>query len=163
LTAEEASLELEREMNQVQAVSEAPAQPALEPALETQSETSTESPVAIPEETKGATFAAAASASSSATMAVATSETEAEPPVPSEASAAWENWQHIRDSVMGSQSAVAESVAKVAETSISAQSPENNQAADPDAESAELSSIVDSVLAELKPRLMAEISKKLKK
>jgi hypothetical protein len=64
---------------------------------------------------------------------------------------------------MGSQSAVAESVAKVAETSISAQSPENNQAADPDAESAELSSIVDSVLAELKPRLMAEISKKLKK
>jgi hypothetical protein len=162
LTAEEASLELEREMNQVQAVSEAPAQPALEPALETQSETPTESPVAIPEETKGATFAAAASASSSATMAVATSETEAEP-VPSEASAAWENWQHIRDSVMGSQSAVAESVAKVAETSISAQSPENNLAADPDAESAELSSIVDSVLAELKPRLMAEISKKLKK
>jgi CheY-like chemotaxis protein len=163
LTAEESSLELEREMNQVQAVSEAPAEPASEPALETQSETSTESPVPIPEETKGATFAAAASASSSATMAVATSETEAEPPVPSEASAAWENWQHIRDSMMGSQSAVAESVAKVAETSISAQSPENNLAADPDAESAELSSIVDSVLAELKPRLMAEISKKLKK
>jgi CheY-like chemotaxis protein len=163
LTAEEASLELEREMNQVQAVSEAPAEPASEPALETHSETSPESPVPNPEETKGATFAAAASASSSNTMAVATSETEAEPPVPSEASAAWENWQHIRDSVMGSQNAVAESVAKVAETSISAQSPENNQAPDPDAESAELSSIVDSVLAELKPRLMAEISKKLKK
>jgi hypothetical protein len=164
LTAEEASLELEREMNQVQAVSEAPAQPASEPALETQSEASTETPVPIPEETNGATFAAAASASSSNTTAVATSETETEPAVPSEASAAWENWQHIRDSVMGSQSAVVESVAKAAETSISAQSSENNEAAaDPEAENAELSSIVDSVLAELKPRLMAEISKKLKK
>jgi CheY-like chemotaxis protein len=166
LTAEEASLELEREMHQAEAVSAAPAQSAPGPALEMQAETSTpaESSAPVPEESNGATFAAAASASSSNTMAVAKPETEAEPPVPSEASAAWENWQHIRDSVMRSQNAIKESVAKVAETSIAPQSSENDEAAaGPDAESAELSSIVDSVLAELKPRLMAEISKKLKK
>jgi CheY-like chemotaxis protein len=180
LTAEEASLELEREMNQVQAVSAAPAEPPAEPALETRSEASVpaESPAPVSEETNGATFAAAAAASSSSAIATSSVESEPEPPVASEAAAAWQNWQHIRDSVMGSQTAVSlsesvaeavqksvtESVAEVTASAVSIDAPPSAEAsADGDRENAELSSIVDSVLADLKPRLMAEISKKLKK
>jgi CheY-like chemotaxis protein len=180
LTAEEASLELEREMTKMQAVSAAPAEPPAGPALETQSEAPVpaESPALVSEETNGATFAAAAAASSSSAIAASSAESEPEPPVASEASAAWQNWQHIRDSVMGSQTAVSlsESVAEVVQKSVtesvaqvtasgdSTDAPPNSEtSADGDRENAELSSIVDSVLADLKPRLMAEISKKLKK
>ena len=176
LTAEEASLELEREMNQVKAV---PATPA-EPAVDVQSDTPVhaESPATVSEETNGATFAAAAGATSSSAVAVPPTENEPEAPVASESAAAWQNWQHIRDSVMGSQTAVslsesvaevvqksvAESVAEVAASDVSVEEPPTPGAfADGDSENAELSSIVDSVLADLKPRLMAEISKKLRK
>jgi hypothetical protein len=179
LTAEEASLELEREMNQMRAVS-APAEPPAEPALDTQSEAPVpaESPAPVSEETNGATFAAAAGASSSTAVVVPPTESEPEPAVGSETAAAWQNWQNIRDSVMGSQTAisisesvaevvqksVAESVAEAVPTEVSTEAqPTPQTSAESDAESAELSSIVDSVLADLKPRLMAEISKKLKK
>jgi CheY-like chemotaxis protein len=137
-------------------------------------------------ETDGATFAAAAAAAGSSADAVsnvpaARSPSESEPPVASEAAAAWQNWQHIRDSVMGSQTAVqlSESVAEAVQsstaeapaqetskTSTPSDSPsatQESQSASEDSDSAALSSIVDSVLAELKPKLMAEISKKLKK
>jgi hypothetical protein len=65
---------------------------------------------------------------------------------------------------MGAQTtnAIAESVAEVAQSSVSAK-PEPSTESSDDADSATLSSIVDSVLAELKPRLMEEISKKLRK
>jgi CheY-like chemotaxis protein len=179
LTAEEASLELEREMNQMRAVS-APAEPPAEPALDRRSKVPVpaESPAPVSEETNGATFAAAAGASSSSAVVVPPTESEPEPAVGSETAAAWQNWQNIRDSVMGSQTAisisesvaevvqksVAESVAEAVPTEVSTEAqPTAQTSAESDAESAELSSIVDSVLADLKPRLMAEISKKLKK
>ena len=180
LTAEEASLELEREMNQVQGVSAEPAESPAEPALDMQSEAPVpaESPAPVSEETSGATFAAAAGASSSNAVAINPTESEPEPPGGSETSAAWQNWQQIRESVMGAQTAislsesvaevvqksVAESVAEAGPKDVSTKAESSPQAsAEDDAQSAELSSIVDSVLADLKPRLMAEISKKLKK
>jgi hypothetical protein len=104
------------------------------------------------------------SASGTSAINLAVPQTGPEQPVVSESSAAWENWQQIRDSVMGAQttSAIAESVAEVAQSSVSAK-PESSTESSDDADSATLSSIVDSVLAELKPRLMEEISKKLRK
>jgi len=176
LTAEEASLELEREMNQMQEVSATTAEPTVD--MQSDTPVPAESQASVSEETKGATFAAAAGASSSSAIAVTPIESEPEPPVASESSAAWQNWQHIRDSVMGSQTAVsisesvaevvqksvAESVAELAASDVSSEGPPPTAAlADGDSENAEISSIVDSVLADLKPRLMAEISKKLKK
>jgi CheY-like chemotaxis protein len=168
LTAEVASLELEREMHEVHAASVEAARSVSEPPTE-----ATAADSSVPEteidETNGATFAAAASmsgSSASGTSAInlAVPQTGPEQPVVSESSAAWENWQQIRDSVMGAQttSAIAESVAEVAQSSVSAK-PESSTESSDDADSATLSSIVDSVLAELKPRLMEEISKKLRK
>ena len=87
--------------------------------------------------------------------------------------AAWENWKHIRDTVMGStadlgdvaaaalsntsqeeSSARPEAMAAAASAGSSASSPSEGEA---------IASIVDSVLAELKPKLMEEIAKKMKK
>jgi CheY-like chemotaxis protein len=174
LTAEEASLELEREMDEVRAASIEAAQSVSEPPAEAQTAAaSTVRETGVPEtendETNGATFAAAASmsgssVSGSSTVSIAVPQAAPEQPVASESSAAWENWQQIRDSVMGAQTtnAIAESVAEVAQSSVSAKPEQSTEASD-DADSATLSSIVDSVLAELKPRLMEEISKKLRK
>jgi hypothetical protein len=91
----------------------------------------------------------------------------------SEAAAAWQNWQQIRDSVMSPQSAsaIAGSVAEVAKAAVPvnpAPVPADAPDSEPEAQNASmdgeaLASIVDSVLAELKPRLMQEIAKKLKK
>ncbi|HEV2696755.1 MAG TPA: hypothetical protein VGU90_02110, partial [Terriglobales bacterium] len=95
---------------------------------------------------------------------------DSEPPAGSESSAAWDNWQRIRDTVIFERAteAIAESAAVIADAAVSSQ----NDA--PAAESAQetpstqsvsgndaLSNIVDSVLAELKPRLLAEIAKQL--
>ena len=44
-----------------------------------------------------------------------------------------------------------------------AQEPEQNVPAAQDSESPEIASIVDSVLADMRPRIVAEISKKLNK
>jgi CheY-like chemotaxis protein len=176
LTPEEAALELEREMRAVRVQSE-PTADSAPPAIEASAAES--APVETPvREENGATFAAAASASAAGTVGISIPEAEAEPSFPAEAAAAWENWQHIRDSVMGSQSAVrlSESVADATEAkapervagaeqdSVSTANAESGEAsADTDADNAVLSSIVDSVLAELKPKLMREIAKKLKK
>jgi CheY-like chemotaxis protein len=99
-----------------------------------------------------------------------------------EAAAAWENWQQIRDSVMSPKKAeaIAESVAEMASAStqasthVTASTPESasevapNQDPTPSviasaaaAETDSINDIVDSVLADMKPRLMAEIAKKL--
>src|SRR5207244_7928933 len=124
-------------------------------------------------------FAAAASVGAPA-IAEAAGVSAPEAPVPSEATAAWENWQHIRDSVMSPQStaALAESVAEIAQTvapaeanelevdlspgggapplsegqggSVDSSAPSVELSDDSSLEGESLSSIVDSVLAELK-------------
>jgi len=184
VSAEEASLELDKEMQQAHAV----AATALESqSSETGSNESQEQvsvpadeqvsvradePVSLPtdEVPAGAAFAAAASAG------VGVSAVSAEPSVviqdaveaiPSEATAAWQNWQQIRDSVMSPQnaSALAESVAEIAQSSLPAPAssgPTQHESTQTSAlDSTALASIVDNVLAELKPRLMEEIAKKL--
>lgn len=171
LTAEEASLELEREMqqSQLQAVPE-PATGKLEETAPAPSEETSD-----PVERTGASFAAAASASTgTVTSAVtqASEETSGEEAVPAglDAAAAWKNWEQIRDSVMSPQNASAIETAVSAITSAAAvpepqPTSEATQAHDKaptePLESAALASIVDTVLAELKPKLMEQIAKKL--
>ena len=81
------------------------------------------------------------------------------------------NWKQMRESVIGSQlvgselsSQIADTVAELKESSGGAQ-PESQPDASSAArdESSEISNIVDSVLADLKPKLMAEIAKKMGK
>jgi len=82
---------------------------------------------------------------------------------PYEAAAAWDNWQHIRNSVMSPQkaAAIAESAAIIVQANISAENGGAAAAEQPILESAAIANIVDSVLAELKPKLMQEIAKKM--
>jgi len=85
----------------------------------------------------------------------------------SELVAAWANWKQIRESVIGSQltSQIADTVAELKETSIETQpAPQVDTApATEEEDSSEISNIVDSVLADLKPKLMAEIARKMGK
>ncbi len=176
LSPEEAALELEKEMHAAEAgeVVEHPSTSTVAPVASLESDSS---------HTEGAAFAAAAgaSASGSVTAAVAITTEEPEAPAGSEAAAAWQNWQQIRETVMNvhSTDALAETVAQAAKAiapddEAAVMSPPESKAASaaeqpstPAAEPSELdgalASIVDSVLAELKPKLMQEISKKLKK
>ncbi len=123
-------------------------------------------------------YAAAASASSSTaeptTHAEYTSapEKRAEDAVPAsdssegetEHAAAWANWKQIRESVVGSQlsSQIADTVAELRESPAEPESQLDASTATAD-ETSEISNIVDSVLADLKPRLMAEIARKMGK
>ena len=184
LTAEEAALELEQEMKQAQPETASAANEINIPnteigSAEPEATIPSVSQEVAPEpgERNGATFAAAASASSSAVTV------QQQNPVPeedsgashSEAAAAWQNWQHIRDSVMTPQgaNAIAESVAAAARSvvavnagSVPADAPASDSKPESDVASVDseaLASIVDSVLAELKPKLMQEIAKKLKR
>jgi len=143
---------------------------------------------AIGEVKESAAYAAAASASPSMVEATMDSQAMSQPspvvesagnapPVPesgerqseSELAAAWANWKQIRESVVGSQlgSHIADTVAELKETRN--ESAPTQPGAQPDAssatgdESSEISHIVDSVLADLKPKLMAEIAKKMGK
>jgi CheY-like chemotaxis protein len=110
-------------------------------------------------------------ASGSSSPAVA--ETENEPQMHE----AWANWKQIRESVIGSQLAVnlpetaevrvTESQFKDIRRETPVSSPEAQPTseagtADPD-EAAAIASAVDSVLADLKPKLMEEIAKKMRK
>jgi len=89
----------------------------------------------------------------------------------SELAAAWANWRQTRESVVGSQlsgsqvsSQIADTAAELKEDRGDAQ-PES-QADDPSGtgdEAREIANIVDSVLADLKPKLMAEIARKMGK
>ncbi len=176
LTPEEAALELDREMcdAEAQEIKNSVAANAVSPVA----------PESLSSQTEGATFAAAAGAasSSSAASAVGSASDGAEPPTASEGTPAWQNWQHIRDAVMNSQNAAAivETVAQVAKASTSAESSADANAATPheaapamessndasssvEMEAGALARLVDSVLAELKPKLMEEIAKKMKK
>ena len=223
LTTEEASLELEREMQASQAAAppaeisvrsmtdDEPVAAAQESVAPEASPSPESAGAQFPEEPATSAFAAAASAGAPVIAESAVSpETAPEPPVPSEAAAAWENWQQIRDTVMAPQNtaAIAASVAEIAQATAPAPIVESAQdfsgtrassesqpfsepsapsypsdkepaltersesksgsvdlsgsSADSSLEGESLSSIVDSVLAELKPRLMEQIAKKLK-
>jgi CheY-like chemotaxis protein len=171
LTAEEASQSLDQEMKRRQEKASVATDPAKTETARTPS-----APVEAPAEStekNGASFAAAASASSSAVASSAVSEPDPERQNVSEAAAAWQNWQQIRDSVMSPQSteAVANSIVEAAQATDVSPAPSvptdtastTEDPSNPALEGAALASIVDSVLAELKPKLMEEIAKKLKK
>jgi hypothetical protein len=109
----------------------------------------------------------------------------------SELAAAWANWKQIRESVVGSQlidsqiigsqlsgsqiidsqvsgsqlsSQIADAVVELKESSGEAQpTPQPETSSATGDESTEISKMVDSVLADLKPKLMAEIAKKMGK
>jgi len=170
LKAEEASLSLEQEMLRAQENS------SVRDPLPTEMAATASAPVeprAESTEKNGASFAAAASASSSAVASSTVSEPDPERQTVSEAAAAWQNWQQIRESVMSAQSpeAIAKSLVEAAQATEGSPTPaapiETASNGDGDSnlalEGAALASIVDSVLAELKPKLMEEIAKKLKK
>ncbi|MGA8153758.1 MAG: response regulator [Terriglobales bacterium] len=141
-------------------------------------------------EVKEEAFAASASAGSpadavsaaEATSHVTAAAETAEPALPafapadrpreSELAAAWASWKQVRDSVASPQ--FASQIADVAAAGLTDVQPP--QPAAPEAASQEpraqasapeengaIASIVDSVLAELKPKLMEEIAKKIKK
>ena len=177
-SSEEAARSLEEEMQQAAVTNEAePSEGSnqelahqTEPELETVWQRQSE-PESDPKE--GAAFAAAASASESfaQTNAVSASSSDSEPPAGSESSAAWDNWQRIRDTVITERAteAIAESAAVIADAAVSSQNeaPPTRSASEAASTSQAasgndaLSNIVDSVLAELKPRLLAEIAKQL--
>ena len=139
----------------------------------------------VPEVQESAAYAAAASAGPGAADMTMGAETTSQPSpvtessdhVPpaaeisgqqgeSELAAAWANWKQIRESVIGSQlsSQIAETVAELKEAGSESQSesqPVASSATEEDA--SDISNIVDSVLADLKPKLMAEIAKKMGK
>jgi CheY-like chemotaxis protein len=82
----------------------------------------------------------------------------------SELAAAWQNWKQIRETMVGSSAATPK-----AETATQEIPPQEQAAVEPEDETTsessgeEISSIVDTMLAELKPKLMEEISKKMGK
>jgi CheY-like chemotaxis protein len=172
LTPEEAALELEDEMRAAE-LAQAATEVNLNPNI------SGDEPPISAQEDHGATFAAAAGAGVSAVSSAGSRNDDAEPPLGAESSAAWENWQSIRDKVMNAQgtAAIAETVVQAitvtasedqtivpsapSETSATASVSEPPSAQYVDAGA--LATLVDSVLAELKPKLMEEIAKKLKK
>ena len=118
----------------------------------------------ISHEGHGAETAAAepGAASASSTPAEVSPEREAE------LAAAWQHWKQIRDSIAGPQFTA--QVAEVAAASLSdsakpaaSSSKSETEAEAIPADPAAIASIVESVLADLKPRLVAEIAKKLGK
>jgi CheY-like chemotaxis protein len=129
------------------------------------------------QESQGAAFAAAAAGSGDAiSQSSVLSEVPPDLAPPggaderqreSELAAAWESWKHIRESVVEPQLKSQTATAEVPETI----TPQAEQASGSQAESEgetggqeeSVASIVDSVLADLKPRLMEEISKKMSK
>jgi CheY-like chemotaxis protein len=138
--------------------------------------------VSIPATNEEAVYAAAASASGS--MALAVDDTrvasnavmeEGERHREAELAAAWQNWKQIRESIVGS--GITAQIADVAAAELKAADqppdppatqaePESEHpvapgSSDSKAESAAIASIVDSVLAELKPKLVEEIAKKM--
>ena len=94
-----------------------------------------------------------------------------------ELAAAWQNWKQIRESFVGSQpdSQVSEAASQALDTdqketatslnsetaAVAEQADDIEAAADTPAESTAIASIVDSMLAELRPKLVEEIAKKM--
>jgi hypothetical protein len=166
LSPDEAAVELENEMR---AAERGPAAAGTEQVQATLASEGAEH--------HGATFAAAAGAEGASTTTAVSAE-EPESSVTPEAVAAWQNWQQIRETVMNARNtvAVAESAAqaavaqeKPAEVAVTppeesaGQTSNSGNSQSTDLEAGALASIVDTMLAELKPKLMEEIAKKLKK
>jgi len=86
-------------------------------------------------------------------------------PGESELAAAWANWKQIRESVVDSHvgSQIADTVAEMKESHEAQSDSQPAASSSTEDESSEISNIVDSVLADLKPKLMAEIAKKMGK
>ncbi|MGA9964166.1 MAG: response regulator [Terriglobales bacterium] len=170
----------------MQASAEESEAPAAAPSSETAPSTVyavSESTVSAVEE--NAAYAAAASASAGTTEVTTNAEATTqsapsaetsdnvpvasephEPEGESELAAAWANWKQIRESVIGSQisTQIAETVAELKESSRDAQPELQADASSATEEdTSDISNIVDSVLADLKPKLMAEIAKKMGK
>ena len=84
-------------------------------------------------------------------------------PGESELAAAWANWKQIRESVVDSHvgSQIAETVVEMKESHEAQSDSQPAASSSTEDESSEISNIVDSVLADLKPKLMAEIAKKM--
>ena len=152
---------------------------ANKPADAVQPVPETASAVAAPEAEEKAAYAVAAAGVAALSSGPAEVQPAAEiaevPPVAEPASpqeaelaTAWDHWKHIRESVVGTEftDQVAESAAAVVEETAgepalaSAPLEASENAAD---EANEIASIVDSVLADLKPKLMQEIAKKMGK
>ncbi|MGH9500097.1 MAG: response regulator [Terriglobales bacterium] len=126
-------------------------------------------------DSEGAAFAAAAAGSadavsqsavsSEAPPAIAASSTAEERQRESELAAAWESWKHIRESVVEPQ--LKSQITETLEPPAAQADPAAAQEAESDAETVNpeeaVASIVDSVLADLKPKLMEEISRKMGK
>ena len=131
----------------------------------------------ITPESQGAAFAAAAAGSGDAVSASAVptevpqsgtpSSNEDERQRESELAAAWESWKHIRESVVEPQLMSQSASPPIVDEQASQAAPASNLPPESEGESSEpeesVASIVDSVLADLKPRLMEEISKKMGK
>jgi hypothetical protein len=139
--------------------------------------------VSIPETNEEAAYAAAASASGITPLAVSDTRVASNAPVmeegekhrEAELAAAWQNWKQIRESIVGS--GITAQIADVAAAELKAADqppeppatqaePESEHttapsSSDSKAESAAIASIVDSVLAELKPKLVEEIARKM--
>jgi hypothetical protein len=94
-----------------------------------------------------------------------------------ELAAAWQNWKQIRESIVGSQltAQIADAAAAglkdvqpeeaspvMSEGDEEAAESESDESSTAAGESTAIASIVESVLAELKPKLMEEIAKKMK-
>jgi hypothetical protein len=128
-------------------------------------------------ESHGAAFAAAAASSDAISQSSVPAEIPQSPVAPgneedrqreSELAAAWESWKHIRESVVEPQFK-----SPAADIPAETNTPQAEQVSAPQAEpetenggqeeAGAIASIVDSVLADLKPKLMEEISKKMGK
>ena len=127
-------------------------------------------------QSKPEAYAAAASMGSSAEAAVTDARSAADNTSSAndagnkqQLAAAWEQWQNVRETVLNSP--VAEQITEVAVATLNGMVPSQSSSdtkADVEAVEATrpsnptaIASIVDSVLAELKPRLMEEIAKKI--
>ncbi len=142
------------------------------------------SDAAVPVAEEKAAYAAAASAGSSAAEPTTTSEPASRAAVTGESSesvpaaggerhreaelaAAWENWRQIRESAPGPQptsqtpDAATSGFKDIRKEDPSPAQPEAEAASAAASDSTEISSIVDNMLAELKPKLMEEIAKKM--
>ncbi|HEX8816967.1 MAG TPA: response regulator [Terriglobales bacterium] len=78
---------------------------------------------------------------------------------------AWEQWKQVRDSLVNCESYAQfeKTVGEVEGSKPAATAAESETAEDSASDSNEIANIVDSVLADLKPRLMEEISRKMGK
>jgi CheY-like chemotaxis protein len=148
------------------------AQPAVQDfavVAETAQQTVQEQPAAaVAEPARAAAVAAGAETSPEASIAAApapekpASDKEMDASTSAEMRAAWANWREIRESIVGSSVSqnVVDLVSSVAaEPEATAPAEGANATGDP----AAIANIVDTVLAELKPKIVEEIAKKLKK